>query len=126
VLSVDGAAPPAERGKPAPAQSSDLVVTIALSPKEIALLTFAISQSNQLRLVLRPPLETVIEPVPPVEANAMWQYVFSNLGEEFLQGQDQKLQQPLKQQEKKVEAPPAPPTLEVYRGTEKSSMIMNK
>jgi Flp pilus assembly protein CpaB len=123
ILSVEGAAPPAERGKPAPAGSNDLVITLALTPRETALLTFAMSQSNQLRLVL-PPLETVIEPVPPVEANAMWQYVFSNLGEEFMQNQDQKMQQPMKPQEKKAEPPPAPPTLEIYRGTEKSSMVM--
>jgi Flp pilus assembly protein CpaB len=129
VLSVEGASPPAERGKPAPPATGDLVVTLALAPREIALLTFAMSQQtqgNQLRLVLRPPLETVIEPVPPVEANAMWQYVFSNLGEEFLQNQEQKMQQAIKPQEKKQEAPPPPPTLEVYRGTEKSSMVMNK
>jgi Flp pilus assembly protein CpaB len=126
VLSVEGMAVSAERGKPAPPSSNDLIVTFALTPREIALLTFAISQSNQLRLVLRPPLETVIEPVSPVEANAMWQYVFSNLGEEFLQNQEQKMQQPMKPQEKKSEAPAAPLTLEVYRGSEKSSMVVNK
>jgi Flp pilus assembly protein CpaB len=126
ILGVEGTSVQNERGKTVAAAPRDLVITLALTPREIALLTFAISQSNQLRLVLRPPLETVIEPVAPVEANAMWQYVFSNLGEEFLQNQEQKTPQPMKQQEKKVEAPPAPPTLEVYRGTEKTSMVMNK
>ena len=98
-------------------------MTLALSPKEIALLTYAMDQ-GRLRLVLRPPLETAIEPVPPVEANAMWQYVFSNLGQEFVKDAE-KPQAAAPAQEKKEEPPP-PPMLEVYRGTEKSSMVLNK
>jgi hypothetical protein len=81
---------------------------------------------GKLKLVLRPPLETAIEPVPPVEANAMWQYVFSSLGQEFVTGKQEteKAQAPLAPQEEKKEPPP--PLLEVYRGTEKSSMVLNK
>jgi pilus assembly protein CpaB len=120
VLSVEGGAP-AERGKPA-ASVSDVAVTLALTPKEIAILTYALDQSARLRFVLRPPLETAIVPIPPVEANTMWRYVFSNLGQEFLQPKDD--QPPIiKQQEKKSEVPPAP-SVEIYRGTEKSSMML--
>lgn len=119
VLGIEGGAPP-ERGKPAPAPT-DLVVTLALSPREISLLTYAMDQ-GRLKLVLRPPLETAIEPVPPVEVNALWQYVFSNLGQEFVSPKEDKPQ--IIRQEKKQEAPPPPPTLEVYRGTEKSSMVI--
>ncbi len=122
VLGIEGGAPP-ERGKPAPAPT-DLVVTLALTPREVALLTYAMDQ-GRLKLVLRPPLETAVEPVPPVEVNTMWQYVFSNLGQEFLNPQEEKGPPPIiKQQEKKQEPPALPPTLEVYRGTEKSSMII--
>lgn len=119
VLGIEGNAP-AERGKPAPA-ATDLVVTLALSPREISLLTYAMDQ-GRLKLVLRPPLETAIEPVAPVEVNALWQYVFSNIGQEFVSPKDEK--PPILKQEKKQEEPLPPPTLEVYRGTEKSSMVI--
>jgi pilus assembly protein CpaB len=125
VLSVEGGwgmAP--ERGKQAPAPS-DLVITLALLPKEIALLSYALDQGARLRLVLRPPLETAIEPVPPVEVNAMWQYVFSNLGQEFLSNKEEQASAMKPQQEKKPEPPP-PPTVEIYRGAEKSKMVINK
>lgn len=120
VLSVEGGAGMAERGKPAPAPS-DLVIMLALSPREAALLSFALEQKASLRLVLRPTLETAVEPVPPVEVNALWQYVFSNLGQEFIKDNEPAV----KPQDKKQE-PPAPPTLEVYRGTERSNMPINK
>lgn len=120
ILGIEGNAPP-ERGKPAPAPT-DLVVTFALTPREIALLSYAQDQ-GKLRLVLRPPLETAVEPVPPVEVNTMWQYVFSNLGQEFLANRDEKVPV-VGQQEKKPEPPPPPPTVEVYRGSEKSNMAI--
>ena len=121
LLGIEGGAP-AERGKPAPALT-DLVVTLALSPKEIALLTYALDGQGRIRLVLRPPLETAVEPVPPVEVNTLWQYVFSNLGQEFLATKDDKPHIVKQQQEKKVEPPPAP-SMEIYRVTQKSSMIL--
>lgn len=121
ILGIEGGAPP-ERGKTASAPT-DLMITLALSPKEIALLTYAIDQ-GKLRLVLRPPLETSVEPVPPVEVNTLWQYVFSNLGQEFLSPKEDKSLIIKQQQDKKQEAPPPAPTMEIYRGTEKSSMIL--
>lgn len=121
VLGVEGGAGlPAERGKPAPA-ATDLVITLALSPREIALLSYALDQ-GRLRLVLRPPLETAIEPVAPVEVNALWQYVFSNLGQDFIPNREEPAVG--KPQEKKAEPPP--PSLEIYRGTEKSNLLLNK
>ena len=120
VLGIEGGAP-AERGKPA-AAPTDLMLTLALAPKEVALLTYALDQ-GKLRLVLRPPLETAIEPVAPVEVNSLWQYVFSNLGQEFTANKEDKPVVIKQQQEKKPE-PPAPPTMEVYRGTQKSDMVL--
>ncbi len=121
VLGVEGGAP-AERGKPAPAPT-DLMLTLALSPREASLLSYALDQ-GRLRLVLRPPLETAIEPVPPVEVNALWQYVFSNLGQEFFANKDEKPAVIKSAQDKKPEPTPVPPTLEIYRGTEKSNMVI--
>jgi pilus assembly protein CpaB len=121
VLGIEGGAP-AERGKPAPAPT-DLMITFALSPKEIALLTYAIDQ-GKLRLVLRPPLETAIEPVAPVEVNSMWRYVFSNLGQEFTANKEDKISVVSAQKQEKKPEPPPPPTMEVYRGTQKSDMLL--
>ncbi len=124
VLGVEGGAGAGGdgRGKAAPSPT-DLIITLALSPREIALLSYALDQ-GKLRLVLRPPLETVVEPVPPVEVNTMWQYVFSNLGQEFLAPKEEKAPIMQPQQEKKPEPAPPPPTVEIYRGTEKSNMVM--
>lgn len=122
VLGAEGGGGMEARGKPSPAPT-DLIVTLALSPREIALFTYALDQ-GKLRLVLRPPLETVVEPVPPVEVNAMWQYVFSNLGQEFLAPKDEKVPIMQSQQPEKKAEPPPPPTVEIYRGTEKSNMVI--
>ncbi|MGE5279973.1 MAG: Flp pilus assembly protein CpaB [Deltaproteobacteria bacterium] len=128
VLSMEGgagvAAPPRRGEQPAPAPST-LIITLALSPKEAAMLTYALSQGS-LRLILRPPLETVIEPVPPVEANAMWQYVFSNLREEFMSSQQETPQPARRREPEKRPEPPPSPTVEIYRGTEKSNMVLTK
>lgn len=123
VLSVEGGGGVAPaRGQVATAPT-DLIITLALSPREIALLSYAMDQ-GKLRLVLRPPLETAVEPVPPVEVNTLWQYVFSNLGQEFISAKEEKPNM-MKQEKKQDEPPPAaPPTMEIYRGTEKSSMIL--
>ncbi|MFH0876826.1 MAG: Flp pilus assembly protein CpaB [Candidatus Omnitrophota bacterium] len=117
VLDVSGNAPP-QRGQPAPAPT-DLVVTLALTPREIGLMTYAQEQGN-LKLVLRPALETTTEPVPPVEVNTLWQYVFSNLGTEFMQTRDQ----PKVLQQRQEPEPPPQPTMEVFRGTQKTKMLV--
>ncbi len=124
ILWVEGGIAAAERGKqqaPAPV-APELTFTLALSPREIAILTYALDQGGRLRLVLRPQLETAVEPVPPVEVNTLWRYVFSNLGQEFLSPRDEQSPVPVKQ-EKKPEPPP-PPSLEIYRGTEKSNVLL--
>jgi len=127
ILGIESASSmaPARRGEQPVQGSMNLIITLALTPKEIALLTYALDQ-GRLRLVLRPPLETIIEPVPPVEANAMWQYVFSNLGEEFMRQQEAPQPQRRQQQQQEKKEPPPPATVEVYRGTEKSNMILTK
>lgn len=121
ILGIEGHTETPERGKTAEPPSRDLVVTLALTPKEIALLSYSLDQ-GRLRLVLRPPLETVIEPVPPVEVTTMWQYVFSNLGQEFLNPKSERV--PIMPSTTKEPEPPAPAALELYRGTEKSTMVM--
>jgi pilus assembly protein CpaB len=117
VLNIEGNAPaPVERGAKAGPAPSELVVTLALTPKEAAILSF-VQDQTRLRLLLRPPLETKQEQVPPVDLNKLWEYVFSNLGQEYNTPKE-----PEKEPEKP--APPPPPTMEVYRGSEKSNMVI--
>ena len=100
-------------------QSGDgkLIFTLALTPQESAILSYAIGQ-GALRFVLRQPLDTAIESVPPIEATALWQYILNTLGQHLLQTQ--------KKQE--VVQPPTPQpversqTLEIYRGSKKEEM----
>lgn len=95
-----------------------VVFTFALTPEESAILTYARTQGT-LRLVLRHPLDTTIEPVPPVEANVLWQYILNTLGQPLMQPQKQE-QQPQQQS-----LPEAPPTLEIYKGTQREEMKIN-
>lgn len=94
-----------------------LIFTLALTPQESAILSYAIGQ-GALRFILRQPLDTAIESVPPIEANALWQYILSTLGQHLLQTQ--------KKQE--VVQPPTPQpversqTLEIYRGSKREEM----
>ncbi|MFC1646404.1 Flp pilus assembly protein CpaB [Candidatus Omnitrophota bacterium] len=89
--------------------------TLALTPQESAILSYAINQ-GALRFILRQPLDTAIESVPPIEANALWQYILSTLGQHLLQTQKKQELAPTSQPEER------PPTLEIYRGTKKEEI----
>lgn len=100
-----------------------LVFTLALSPQESAILSYAMNQ-GALRFVLRQPLDTAIESVPPIEANALWQYILSTLGQKLLQAQKkQEGAQPVQQPVQPVERAP---TLEIYKGTRKEEMELRR
>ena len=122
-----------------------LVFILALTPQEAAILSYAMTQ-GALRFVLRQPLDTAIESVPPIEANALWQYILSTLGQQIVQDQQQQqeeqeelaeiVEQPSRNEStaqtleiyrggKKEEIklkPKSNPTLEIYRGIEKGEM----
>lgn len=84
-------------------------ITLALTPQQVELLSFA-HDFGKLRLILRPPLETQIQAIPPVTADVLWQQIIQQAG----------MQMP-EQKEAKVEAPEKEPsqTVEIYRGKEK-------
>lgn len=50
-------------------------VTLALPPKEAAMLTFISDQQGKIRLVLRSPLDTETEPMPPISWDTVMWYV---------------------------------------------------
>jgi pilus assembly protein CpaB len=106
---------------------SSLIFTLALTPQESAILSYAMNQpAGKLRFILRQPLDTAIESVPPIEANALWQYILSTLGQQLIQAQEQQEGTPSETR------PPSPPpprerqTLEIYKGTQKSEMELGR
>lgn len=106
---VMGTQPAAEQGA--------TIFTFALTPEEAAILTYARRQGN-LRLVLRHPLDTSVERIPMVETNVLWQYILSNLGQQLTQEKQ-------KPQEKPPEPEPSP-TMEIYRGTKRERIELNR
>jgi pilus assembly protein CpaB len=101
-----------------------LIFTLALTPQEAAILSYAMTQGN-LRFILRQPLDTAIESVPPIEANALWQYILSTLGQQLMQAQQQEPASIIEQQPEPPPPPPSP-TLEIYRGTKKEEMELRR
>jgi len=104
-----------------------LIFTLALTPQESAILSYAMNQ-GALRFVLRQPLDTAIESVPPIEANALWQYILSTLGQQLIQAQQQEEnirptgQRP-QQTQPQIESTS---TLEIYKGSQKEEMQIRK
>jgi len=104
-----------------------LVFILALTPQESAILSYAMTQ-GALRFVLRQPLDTAIESVPPIEANALWQYILSTLGQQIIQAEQVQQQQAQQQQEEapqRIEQSSMPepdPMLEIYRGSKKEEI----
>lgn len=80
-------------------------ITFALTPQQVELLNFA-QEIGRLKLILRPPLETQTQSIPPVTADVLWQQILTQAG----------MQPPT--QEAKQEGPPSA-TVEIYRGKDK-------
>jgi len=97
----------------------DYIFILALSPQEAGILTYAMGIGT-LRLTLRHALDDTVESVPPVESNVLWQYILSNFGKQLFQPEQ-------KQEVKVIERVKEEPTgtLEIFRGTDKSRMIVD-
>jgi Flp pilus assembly protein CpaB len=104
------------------------IFTLALTPQESALLSYAMTQGKDiLRFVLRQPLDTAIESVPPIEANALWQYIMSTLGQQLMQAEEQQEIAPGPVQSSRPTQPiERTPTLEIYRGTKKEEIDLRR
>lgn len=98
-----------------------IIFTLALSPQESAILSYATNQ-GALRFILRQPLDTTIEAVPPIEANALWQYILSTLGQQLVQPQQQDKPRGIEQSLPSE----APATLEIYKGTKREEMQIRR
>jgi len=101
-----------------------LIFTLALSPQESSMLSYAMGQ-GELRFLLRQPLDTSVESVPPIEANALWQYILSTMGQQIMQKpkQEESTEEVAPQPAPEpAPAPPPEPTLEIYKGTKKEEV----
>ncbi len=82
-------------------------ITFALTPQQVELFNFA-QEIGKLKLILRPPLETQTQSIPPVTADILWQQILTQAGMQ------------LPNQEAKQEGPTPPSaTVEIYRGKDK-------
>ncbi|MEW6008347.1 MAG: Flp pilus assembly protein CpaB [Candidatus Omnitrophota bacterium] len=79
-------------------------ITFALNLQQVELLNFA-QDIGKLKLILRPPLETQTQSIPPVTADILWQQILTQAGMQ------------LPSQPAKQEGPSA--MVEIYRGKEK-------
>lgn len=97
-----------------------LIFILALSPQESSILSYAMTQ-GALRFILRQPLDTAVESVPPIEANALWQYILSTLGQQLVTPA-----QPQKETQEPTFTEPVEPekatTLEIYKGSKKEEV----
>lgn len=81
------------------------LVTLALNPQEANIIAF-VQEQGKIRLVLRSPVDSRPEPIRPVSWDSVFQYLFP--------------QPPVEP------APPEPPkpTVEIYRGSQKETVIL--
>lgn len=93
---------PAASGKAARGAST---VTLALTPQQVELFNFA-QDLGKLRLVLRPPLETNIQAIPPITAAELYQYIASQAG----------MQLPAEGVKEGISPKEPMQTVEIYRG----------
>ena len=84
-----------------PTDQGATIFTFVLTPEEVVILTYAKQQAN-LRLALRHPLDASIERIPMVEANVLWQYIVSNLGQQLMQERAALLSVPMPLSERKA------------------------
>jgi pilus assembly protein CpaB len=90
------------------ARSGISTVTLALTPKEAELITYA-QQQGKLKLILRSPLDSTIESVPIASMDTLLQFIFSQ------QGIDLSNIKPEDTQQAPIERQEAQP-IEIYRG----------
>lgn len=99
------------------------VFTFALTPEESAILNYA-RRTGSLRLILRHPLDTNIEKVPMVEENVLWQYILRMMGQQLVQQQQQDKQP--EQVDSSAKSYEPSPTLEIYRGSKREEVPLNR
>jgi len=95
------------------------LITLALTPQEATLIAFAQEQSK-MRLILRSPADSRVEPVQPATWDTLLQYAIPQLGQAKEQaGSEQQIAASVLPKEK-------PREVEVYRGLKKEVITLSK
>lgn len=89
-------------------------VTLALNPQEAAFLNYA-QQQGKIRLLLRPPLETETQVLPPVSVDNFWPEIMRRAGIEVPTTPALE-----------VVKPSVPSTVDVYRGSKKEEVPLKQ
>lgn len=90
------------------------MITLALSPQEASLITF-VQEQGKIRLALRSPADSSIEPIQP----ASWDTLFQYLMPQMPQAQKEQIAASESSKEKGRE-------IEIYRGLKKESLTLSK
>lgn len=100
-----------KRGERSPVANT---ITIALSPQETTMIAF-VQEQGKLRFILRSPADTEVSQVYPANWDTLFMYLFP---------ERQKMLEAMTQQEpQKIEAPPE---VEIYRGTRRELVPLQK
>jgi len=91
-------------------KESSPLITLALTSQEANLIAF-VQENGRMRLVLRSPTDSQIEPVQPASWDTLFQYVLPK-----------EMREPPKEKEKEPEGP----TIEIYRGLSKDRVPITK
>ncbi|MCM8799617.1 MAG: Flp pilus assembly protein CpaB [Candidatus Omnitrophica bacterium] len=89
------------------------LVTLALSPQEANLIAF-VQEQGKIRLILRSPADSKIEPIIPASWDTLFQYIMPQIP----QGQVSETQAPAGVEK--------PKEVEVYRGLKRETMLLSK
>ena len=101
--------------KEEPKDTASTLITLALSPQEAYLLAF-VQEQGKIRLILRSPADSQINPVQTANWDTLFQYLMPQM-----------MQQP--QADSAADAgaqKPAPRTVEIYRGLKKEVITLSK
>lgn len=111
-MRVDSASPRGDEDEEAEErkQESSPLITLALNPQEVNLIAF-VSEQAKIRLVLRSPADSRIEPVQPASWDTLFQYVFPGM---FRGPSDEELDKPIVEE------------VEIYRGLSREKMPISK
>jgi len=104
--------------KEAETVSSSPLFTLALLPQEASLIAF-VQEQGKIRLVLRSPADSRIEPVQPASWETLFQYLIPQLSQGKEQGS-------VTQEAQIQAAKEKPKEIEIYRGLKKETLTLSK
>jgi pilus assembly protein CpaB len=104
-----------------PVESSPLI-TLALSPQEANLIAFA-QEQGKIRLILRSPADSQVQPTYPASWDTLFQYIMPVTPQAVEQPQEPQVDMPVEK--------PKPPkeegdVVEIYRGLNKDTVVLPK